>query len=172
MTMPSGQDVAERLKANGVTHGVTVPDWIQIDLHHALVADPAIDLMPVCTEDEAITAAVGLHIGGKRGVVIVQNQGLYAGLNALRAIGLDAGMPLVLLIGQFGREIAEYTPDPARSQRRVVRILEPVLDAIEVPHWCIDNAGDLGAIDTAFEAAYRDSWPAAVIFGQNLPLSR
>ena len=171
MTMPSGQAVAERLKANGVTHGVTVPDWIQIDLHHALDADEDIHLLPVCTEDEAITASVGLHIGGKRAVVIIQNQGLYAGLNALRAIGLDAGMPLVLLIGQFGREIAQYTPDPAQSARRVVRILEPVLDAVQVPYWRIDSAADLGAIDSAFEAAYRDNWPAAVIFGQNLPLS-
>ncbi|MEO1222753.1 MAG: thiamine pyrophosphate-binding protein [Pseudomonadota bacterium] len=170
MAMPTGEAVLNKMKENNVTHAVTVPDWIQIGLHQALVADGEIEMVPFCTEDEAITAGVGLHIGGKRAVVVVQNQGLYAGLNALRAIGLDAGMPLVLFIGQFGREIAAFTPDPAKSARRVVRILEPVLDAVEVPHWRIESAEDLGGIDAAFDRAYRDSWPAAVIFGQNLPL--
>lgn len=171
MQMPTGVAVADKLHANNVTHAVTVPDWIQIGLHRALEVDSNIELVPVCTEDEAITASVGLHIGGKRAVVVIQNQGLYAGLNALRAIGLDAGMPLVLLIGQFGREIASFTPDPMQSSRRVVRILEPVLDAVQVPHWRIDSTEDLGVIDAAFDAAYRDNWPAAVIFGQNMPLA-
>lgn len=168
--MPKGEDVLRKLKSNAVTHAVTVPDWIQIGLHQAIVEDGQLELVPFCTEDEAITAAVGLYIGGKRPVVIVQNQGLYAGLNALRAIGLDAGMPVVLFIGQFGREIANFTPDPENSSRRVVRILEPVLDAIHVPHWRVDSAADLDVIDAAFAEAERASWPAAVIFGQNLPL--
>jgi sulfopyruvate decarboxylase subunit alpha len=168
--MPTGQQVLRKLKSNSVTHAVTVPDWIQIGLHRAITDDGELALIPFCTEDEAITAAVGLHIGGKRAVVVVQNQGLYAGLNALRAIGLDAGMPIVLFIGQFGREIANFTPDPGQSARRVVRILEPVLDAVEVPHWRIDSVDDLDVIDMAFAEAERTSWPAAVIFGQNLPL--
>lgn len=168
--MPTGQEVLRKLKSNSVTHAVTVPDWIQIGLHQAILDDGQLELVPFCTEDEAITAAVGLYIGGKRAVVVVQNQGLYAGLNALRAIGLDAGMPIVLFIGQFGREIANFTPDPNRSGRRVVRILEPILDAVEVPHWRIESADDLDVIDVAFAEAERTSWPAAVIFGQNLPL--
>lgn len=168
--MPTGRDVLEKLKRNSVTHVTTVPDWIQIGLHHAIVADGQLDLISFCTEDEAITAAVGLHIGGKRPVVVIQNQGLYAGLNALRAIGLDAGMPVVLFIGQFGREIASYTPDPGKSSRRVVRILEPILDAVSVPYWRVDSVADMDVIDMAFAQADRTSWPAAVIFGQNLPL--
>ena len=170
MMMPTGEAILSRMKQNQVTHVVTVPDWIQIGLHQAVVSDSEIAVVPFCTEDEAITAGVGLHIGGKRAVVVIQNQGLYAGLNALRAIGLDAGMPLVLFVGQFGREIAGFTPDPMHSSRRVVRILEPVLDAIDVPHWRIDAEDEVGAIDAAFETAYDRMWPAAVIFGQNLPL--
>lgn len=170
MTMPTGEAVLAKMKHNAVTHVVTVPDWIQIGLHQSVTADGSIDMVPFCTEDEAITAGVGLHIGGKRAVAVIQNQGLYAGLNALRAIGLDAGMPLVLFIGQFGREIAGFTLNPTQSSRRVVRILEPILDAVEVPYWRIESADDLGVIDAAFEAAYTNMWPAAVIFGQNLPL--
>lgn len=171
MGMPSGPAVVQKLLNNSVSHVVTVPDWIQIGLHQALEAEDRVTLVPFCTEDEAITAAAGLYVGGKRAVVVIQNQGLYAGLNALRAVGLDAGMPLVLFIGQFGREIANFTPDPQHSSRRVVRILEPVLNAIEVPYWRIDGTEDLDVIDLAFATAYRDNWPAAVIFGQNLPLA-
>ncbi len=170
--MPSGASVRDKLKENGVSLAFTVPDWIQIGLYQAIESDPenAIRQVPVCTEDEAITAAVGAHVGGRRTAVIIQNQGLYAGVNALRAIGLDAQMPLVLLIGQFGREIANYTPNPADSGRRVVRILEPILDALEVPHWRIDRASDLSAIDAAFQTAHDNSKPAAIVFGSNLPL--
>lgn len=172
MPMPSGKAVLDALRTQRVTHVCTVPDWIQIDLHRALMAGetPGIRLVTFCTEDEAITAAGGLLAGGARPVVVIQNQGLYAGLNALRAVGLDAEMPIVLLIGQFGREIANYTVDPADSTRRVVRILEPILSAIDVPSRRIDDADDLEAIDWAFRDAADRSAPTAVIFGSNLPL--
>ncbi len=170
-SMPTGQAVLQKMLQHSVTHVTTVPDWVQIGLHQEVLADDRIRLLSFCTENEAITAAVGLHIGGKKPVVVLQNQGLYAGLNALRAIGLDAGMPMVLFIGQFGREIEDYTPDPAHSKRRVVRILEPILDAIEIPHWRIEDFDDLHVIDAAFEAASECSSPAAVIFGKNIPFS-
>ena len=34
-----GSAVAEALKAAGVTHAVTVPDWVQLPLHRALEAE-------------------------------------------------------------------------------------------------------------------------------------
>lgn len=107
---------------------------------------------------------------GGAAAVVVQNQGLYAGLNALRAVGLDASLPIVLLIGQFGREIATYTADPSESNRRVVRILGPVLDAVEVPYACVEDAADMEKVSDMFRQADAKSSPTAIIFGQNLIL--
>lgn len=170
--MPTGKMLRQALLEQGVTHAVTVPDWVQIGLHQAIANDPdkEITMVPVCTEDEAITVAGGLHIGGAKPVIVIQNQGLYAGINSLRAVGLDAGFPLVLFIGQFGREVANYAEEPASSSRRVVRLLEPILDTLEIKQWRVDGQEDLGAINLAFESAYRDETPTAVLFGRNIPL--
>lgn len=172
MEMPTGSLVLSALLEQGVTHVCTVPDWIQIDLHRAILADQShsVRLLTFCSEDEAITTAAGLIAGGAHPVVVIQNQGLYAGLNALRAVGLDAGLPIVMLIGQFGREIENYTPDPQDSTRRVVRILEPILRAIDVEFWRIDSVDDLSCISAAFQRSRSSEKPTAVIFGRNLQL--
>ena len=41
--------------------------------------------MRCCTENQAVECSAGLWIGGKKTVVIMQNQGFYAFVNAIRA---------------------------------------------------------------------------------------
>lgn len=174
MTSPKQSDitgamVADALQAQGVTHVVTVPDWVQLPLHRALESRPQhIQTINCCTEHEAFMIAGGLHAGGQRGAVVIQQQGLYAGLNALRGIGLDAGLPIVMLIGQFGREAANRGQSTKVSGRRIVRMLEPLLDAIEVPWWAVDGVSDLEKIADAFRTAQERRCPAAIVFDRNM----
>lgn len=143
---PNGAEIVRELERCGVDYVVTVPDWVQIPLHRALEKQPAggIRMLNCCTEDEAFTMAAGLHVGGKKAAVVIQNQGLYAGLNALRGVGLDAGTPIVMLIGQFGREVSNFDASPRTSSRRVVRILEPLLEMLEIPYWNIERTDQIG----------------------------
>jgi len=165
----SGSAIAEALKKAGVSHVVTVPDWVQLPLHRAVAKDGSgVALINCCTEHEAFMIAAGLYCGGKRPAVVIQNQGLYAGLNALRGVGLDANVPLVMLIGQFGREPDNRAASTTTSKRRIVRLLDPLLKLLEIKSWTIDAVKEIGRLEDAFEWAWENRSPAAIVFERNL----
>lgn len=167
---PTGGEVLQSLLDCGVSNVVTVSDWVQLPLQRALDAqtDQRIATRKCCSEDEAFMLASGLYIGGQRSAIVIQNQGLYAGLNALRGIGLDAELPLVMMIGQFGREPENFGASTRESSRRIVRMLEPLLEMLEIPYWKVSTAADLTAVQSAFKRAEAESWPAAIIFDRNM----
>ncbi|WP_233888303.1 thiamine pyrophosphate-binding protein [Paraburkholderia flagellata] len=156
------------LEQASVTHFVTVPDLIQVALHQAMErGDSDIRLVRTCNEDQAVCVAAGLTIAGQRPVVVVQNQGLYACVNTIRAVALDARIPTVLLIGQFGREHENFGRPSTASRRRVVNLLEPLLSTLGIPFWCLESNGDLAqAVPAAFDAAHNRRGPAALIVGR------
>ena len=165
---PTGGAVLRELEKNAIRFVVTVPDWVQIPLHRALERQAGIRTLSCCTEHEAFMVAGGLHIGGARSVVVIQQQGLYAGLNAVRGIGLDTGIPLVILMGQFGREEENFADSTRKSRRRIVRMLEPLLETVGIAFWKIDAADQVGRISEACAEAAKRSAPVAVIFDRNL----
>ena len=162
-------NVLDALHRNRVDVCVSVPDWVQLALHHQL-ADPAngIEQIFCCNEDQALAVATGLYLSGKRPVIMIQNQGLYGCINTVRGIGLDAQLPLVMLIGQFGREEANFSQPTTASQRNPARLLEPVLQALGVRFWNLENEADLASIDAAFEHAHRHGAPVALNVGAPL----
>lgn len=165
----SGEDVAIALEQIGVEFVVTVPDWVQIPLHRALQArSDRIRTISCCTEHDAFMIAGGLHAGGKRCAIVIQNQGLYAGLNALRGIGLDAQVPLVMLIGQFGREVSNFNSDTTASSRRIVRMLDPLLQLLDIPTWHVGSKEDLPRIREAYATAEERQHPTAIVFNRNM----
>jgi sulfopyruvate decarboxylase TPP-binding subunit len=153
--------------AKHITHVTTVPDFAQFSLHLRLEEGylPGVRLVRCCTEDQAIECAAGLWIGGKRPVVIMQNQGLYASMNALRAVGIDAKLPVVMMVGHWAREFANLGQDPRTSRRRVVAMVEPILDAMSVRYWRLESPADLANVGTAIDYAFNESAPAAVLVG-------
>jgi len=145
---------------------VTVPDFVQLSIHSRLAkGDTGLSVLTCANENQAVQAAAGLYIGGKRSVVMIQNQGLYNCMNAVRAIGLDAHIPLVFAIGQFGREFSNLGADPRLSKRRMVSLLEPVLDTMDIPYFQLEHPRDVDAIDKAIETAYSRQHPAALLIG-------
>jgi sulfopyruvate decarboxylase TPP-binding subunit len=157
----------QALRQAGVTHFVTVPDFVQLALHQSVErGESDMTLVRTCNEDQAVCTAAGLTIAGMRPLVVIQNQGLYACVNTIRAVALDAQIPTVLLIGQFGREAANFGHPSTASCRRVVNLLEPLLTTLGVPFWNVEQEGDLRAIDTAFDTARERRGAAAVIVGR------
>jgi sulfopyruvate decarboxylase TPP-binding subunit len=157
--------IVERLEASGAHHIVTVPDFVQLSVHSVIDRSPHFKVIRCSDENQAIHIAGGLQIGGKRTAVLMQNQGLLNCLNSLRAVGLDAGLAMLLVIGQFGREFANVGKDPAHSRRRVVNLVEPMLDALGIPHWRLDTPQDLSNIDEAAQVSASRQMPAAVLIG-------
>ncbi|MEJ8853579.1 thiamine pyrophosphate-binding protein [Variovorax robiniae] len=152
-SVPASACVAA-LRQCGVGHVVTVPDWVQLALHARLEAgEEGFELLNTCNENQAVTVAAGLTLGGKRPVLVMQNQGLYNCVNTLRAICLDSRIPLVLMVGQFGREFDNFGQPATGSRRNMVRLIEPLLDTLGIPFHRLDSEADLPCLEKAYAQA-------------------
>ena len=149
----SASSLANQIRESAISHIVSVPDYVQISLHQELEAGPAPKTIYTTSENEALEVAAGLHIGGMTPLAIMQNQGLYNSMNALRALGLDARLPLPLLVGQFGREFDNVGADPAHSERALVRNTERLIDALDLPCLRIENDADVANLGRAISLA-------------------
>lgn len=168
-TAPTASRLYTALRDAGVTHVVTVPDFVQFALHDRLsTTGSAIEQVFACSEDQALTTATGLYVGGATPAVIVQNQGLYKCLNTLRAACIDAGAPIVLLVGQFGREQENFDRPMRQSRRSMVRLMEPLLEAIGVKYWTVDTDADADKLAEAFAHARAAESAAVVLIGRNV----
>lgn len=163
----SARAILDVFRAKRITHVTTVPDYAQLSLQMRLEEGylPDTRVMRCCTEDQAVECSAGLWIGGKKAVVIMQNQGFYASINAIRAVGIDAKLPLVLMIGPWGREFSNLGQDPRQSRRRVVAMLEPLLATLGIKHWRMESAADLDNVSAAIDYAYTESAPTAITVG-------
>ena len=157
----------DELAALGMTHFVTMPDYVQISVNHRLEEGylPGVRVVNCATEDEAVAIAFGLRIGGKVPVLSMQNQGVFACANALRSAGINARTPLPMLVGQWGRELANLGKEPGESERLEVRRTEPLLDALQIPHFRLERPSDLHVVRDAFALAVEKRTPAAVLIG-------
>ena len=162
----SARAIVDEMRQCGIDHVTTTPDFVQLSVHKRLdAADSGIRTTYCANENQALQMAMGLIIGGRKPAVMMQNQGLYNCANALRACGLDARMPLFMMIGQFGREFDNVGQDPRLSRRRMVSLLLPVLDAMGVSHWLLESNADLGVFAQAWQYGRKHQAPTAVIVG-------
>jgi sulfopyruvate decarboxylase subunit alpha len=152
----------EAISALGVSHVLIVPDTHQKTLLASLTQDANLQMLTFSTEDEAICVNAGLWIGGAEALVIIQNVGLFAAMNALRGVALDMRVPTLLIVGQFGRDVSKAVEDNSATG---VRLIEPVLDAMGVPYYRLDFAADAGVLQSAFERSRADRGPVVVLIG-------
>ena len=144
------------LQRNQVDYVVTVPDWIQLSLHDRLNRGvEGIKVINTANENQAVTVAAGLTIGGKKPLLMMQNQGLYNCFNTLRGVCLDAHIPMVFMVGQFGREYDNLGKPSTQSRRTVTNIAEPFLKSINVPFHLLDCEADMAKLDEAYAEAER-----------------
>ena len=153
------QAILDQLTRNGVTHVVWLPDSETNFMYERMVAEPALDLVPVCREGETMPIAAGLWVGGKKPVVLIQNTGLFESGDSVRGLALDINLPLVMMIGYRGWSRHGVTPDSA------ARYTEPILNAWGINYYLVETDDDVDRISLAFEEAERLSRPVACLMG-------
>ena len=130
--MLTGPEIASTLAELGVTHVVWIPDSTLGGWEAALAQSDALRLVRVCREGEAWAIAAGLHLGGSRPIVVIQNTGLFESGDALRNALFDLGLPLYAIVGYRSYLLPDST-DTAR------RFTEPVLRAWGLDYVLLDK---------------------------------
>ncbi len=57
---------------------------------------------------------------------------------------------------------------PRQSRRFGVRIIEPMLETMGIPHDLFEQAPDGARIRPAIDRAYAESWPTALLIGRRM----
>ncbi len=151
--------ILEQLHANGVTHVVWLPDSETSFLYDEMSADSELELVQVAREGESIGVALGLWVGGKKPVVLIQNTGLFESGDSVRSLAIDSQLPIVIMIGYRGWTRHGVTRDSA------ARFTEPILHAWGLEYYLVESDQDVDRISLCFERAESSRRPVVCLFG-------
>jgi sulfopyruvate decarboxylase TPP-binding subunit len=160
----TGANIIAAVKQSGVEFILSFPDIVTSrGLLFPIAADKGLKLVRVCKEDECVGIAAGLSYGDKRALILIQYTGFLDSLNAIRAVAVEYKQPIVMMVGLLGHEPERQ---PTDSGRYGVRIIEPICDAMGIPHHFISQDADVAKIKPAIDKAYTESSPVAMLIGR------
>jgi sulfopyruvate decarboxylase subunit beta len=163
---PRGADIIAALKSARVEFVAAVPDIVTSDgLLWPISRDPALRLIRLCKEDEGISICTGLAFCDRRAVLLMQQTGLMDSLNSIRAIAVEYQQPVCMLVGLQGKEADRSA---SASAKYGVRIIEPVLDAMQIDHITVDSPADVADLGPAIARAYDLSRPVVALIGRTV----
>lgn len=110
-------------------------------------------------EGETFGIALGLTSGGKVPVCVIQNTGMMESGDSIRGMALDAGFPLVMVVGYRGWTRRGVISDSA------ARYTEPFLHAMGINYYLVEHDEDGERISLAFQEARANKRPVAVLIG-------
>jgi len=156
--------ITREIKRAGIHFVVALPDATTSHrLLKSVLADPELRTVQVCKEDEGVSICSGLFAAGQRALLLIQYTGLLDSINALRGVAVEGQNPVCMMVGLLGKE---PRVKPTESRRYGLRIVEPILDAMEIPHQVIEEPEDVEKIVPAIERAYARSAPTALLIGR------
>ncbi|GAA4326181.1 thiamine pyrophosphate-binding protein [Pigmentiphaga soli] len=161
----AAQDWPDRLyrllKDNGITQVAWVPDGGHSRLIRLYEADPDIRIVRLTTEEEGVALLAGTHLGGARGVLLMQSSGVGNCINMLSLPNI-CQMPLLMLVtmrGDFGEAnpwqvpMASATPAVLEAMGATVKRADTPDDIVETAQGCL-------------QLAFRSSRMVALLIGQ------
>ena len=153
------ETLIQEFKKNGVTHIITIPDSETNYLYELMVKEPSLEVIPVSREGETMSTALGLNVAGKVPVCLIQNTGMMESGDSIRGMALDAGFPLVMVVGYRGWTRHGVTTDTA------ARYTEPFLHAFRINYYLVEEDIDAPRISAAFEETRATKRPVVVLIG-------
>jgi len=153
----------DTLRDGGVTTFAYVPDSGVRVLIDRSIADADALSVPLTTEGEGVSLLAGMHLGGGRGVLMMQSSGVGNCVNMFSL--LDNGrfpfLGLVSMRGDFGEQNPWQIPMGQGA--------EPVMEAMGVKCLRVETPGQV--VPTAHAAmgmAFKSSLAVAIILTQRL----
>ncbi len=93
----------------------------------------------------------------------MQHTGVLDSVNALRGIAVEGQNPVCMMVGLLNKEPGV---PPSQSNRYGLRIVEPVLDAMQIEHHLIEESHETEKIAPAIEQDYQLSLPVVLLIGK------
>lgn len=156
-------EVYDLLRAADVTQFAYVPDAGHKILINRSIEDPSAHSVSLTTEEEGIGLIAGAHLGGARGVLLMQSSGVGNCVNqlSLLKIGRFPFLTLISMRGNFG----EGNP----WQYAMGQAVEPVLHAMGVLTLTVDRPEDaVPTVQAAITMAYQAGNAVGVLLTQRL----
>ncbi|MBT3373539.1 MAG: phosphonopyruvate decarboxylase [Rhodospirillaceae bacterium] len=157
------EEIYGLLRENGIEQIGYVPDAGHDHLIKRAIADPDVHAVALTTEEEGVGLLAGAHLGGSRGVLLMQSSGVGNCINllSLPRAGRFPFLTLVTMRGDFGEGNPWQMPMGQSTQ--------PVLEACDVTCFCLDDPGEVSrTISAAITTAFVSELPVAVLLGQRL----
>jgi len=157
------EEIYGLLREAGIDQFAYVPDAGHDHLIKQSIADPKVHAIALTTEEEGVGLLAGAHLGGSRGVLLMQSSGVGNCINLLSLIraGRFPFLTLISMRGDFG----EGNP----WQMPMGRSTQPVLEACDVMCLRIDDPAEAGrTTSAAITMAFNSELPVAVLLGQKL----
>ena len=162
---PSGPVILDELYKSNVKYVVALPDIVTSSgLLWPIARDDRFRLIRICKEDEGISICAAMSYNGTRAVLLMQQTGLMDSLNAIRAIGMDYQLPVIMIVGLQGKE-PEVAPGDSKSYG--VRIVIPVLQAMSISYNLIENTQDVMGMSEQIKSCYNESNPHIFLIGRS-----
>lgn len=158
------QELIREIKRAGIRFIVALPDRTTSEhLLKPILKDPDFHVVQVCKEDEGVSICSGLYSAGHRSLLLMQYTGLLDSINAIRGVAMEGKNPVCMMVGLLGKEPGVL---PTESKRYGLRIVEPILDAMQIDHHLIEAPHEVDKIVPAVEQAYKISLPVVMLIGR------
>ena len=151
------------LKAHGIRQVALVPDAGHARLIRRCLADNAMQVVTLSTEEEGVAMLFGAWLGGSKGVLLMQSSGVGNCINMLSlAITHRTPMPMIVTMrGDWGEFNPAQVPMGAATQ--------PVLEAMGTLVRRADRAEDVApTADATLRLAFNTFRPTATLIGQRV----
>src|ERR1043166_4411923 len=159
--MFSDRQISTLLARLRVTHVVTVPDSTIGRWEPAIAGTEGVRLVRVCREGEAWAVAAGLHLGGKRPLVMIQCTGLFESGDALRNALHDWKLPIPCVIGYRSYLNQDLLPGDT-----CLEFTERILDAWKLDYRLITAPGQLDLMRDHLAACRAAGRPGAALIAE------
>lgn len=151
----------ERLRGAGLGWYTGVPCSYLTPLINRAINDPRAGYLPAANEGDAVAAASGGYLGGRPGVVLMQNSGLGNAVNPLTSLAYIFRTPMLLVVTLRGDPTIGDEPQHELMGRMTLSLLEQM----EIPwRWLGDDPAELDETIGALTGAMaRTRRPAALV---------
>ena len=155
--------IFDLLKQHSIQQVALVPDAGHARLIKRCLADNAMTVVTLTTEEEGVAMLSGAWLGGAKGVLLMQSSGVGNCINMLSLPLLHrTPMPMIVTMrGDFG----EFNP----AQVPMGNATQAVLEAMGTLVRRADRAEDVApTVDATLRLAFNTLRPAATLLGQRL----